>query len=148
MMRGCFNVVMSMMLLHGGADGASVISVEQFYSPSESSEVATSQRGWLNGFGEPEKVCILAGMAAIGSRSALGGYVIPCHFGLPPTVKAHAAPRVSLRVPSQPVLPGVWVLLIEGGRGSEFVATHSSLYWIWPVKKFPHWTGGVHGHGC
>lgn len=140
--------MMSMMLLHGGADGASVISVEQFYSPSESSEVATSQRGWLNGFGEPEKVCILAGMVVIGSLSAVGGYVIPWLFCLPPTVTPPAASRVSLRVLAQPVLTGVWVLLIEGGRGSEFVATRRSLYWIWPVKKFPHWTGGVHGHRC
>lgn len=147
MRRGCSNVV-SLMLLHGCVNGASVISVEQFYTPSESSEVATSQRGWLNGFGGPEKVCILAGVAAIGSLYTLGGYVIPWLFCLSPAVTAPAAPRVSLRVLARPVLTGVWVLLIEGGRGSEFVATRRSLYWIWPVKKFPHWTGGVHGHRC
>jgi hypothetical protein len=148
MMRGCFNVVSLLLLLYGCVNGASVISVEQFYSPLESSDVATSQRGWLNGFGEPEKVCILAGMAAISSLSTVGGYVIPCISRLSPTVEAFTASRVPRRVPSQPVLTGVWVLLIEGGRGSGFVAPRRSLYWIWSVKKFPHWTGGVHGHGC
>ena len=153
---GISKVVGVLLLVNGSVDRAHDISVEQFYSLLKAAELATSQRGWLNGFGEREKVCIPAGrgvlLASVRPFPALGGYVIPCASRLSPTVTSTASSRVSLPVPETPHQTGVWSVsgcfLIEGGRGSEFVGATGFVDWISCREKFSHWTGGVHGHGC
>lgn len=132
------------------------IPVEQFIATPTTGQAARAEAGARNGFRVPEKVriptCQAALRALIGPLATLTGYAIPCLFSFSPTVGTKIAARVSIYVPLDPAMTGVWwvfgCFLIEGGRGSEFVGATGFLYWISRPEKFSHWTGGVHGYGC